>query len=182
MKRLTDFVIIWKTTEGRCWAGMNAEQSKQIEKLYMEMFDKLMTYARSSLDSEPLAEEAVQETFGIACQKPEKLCGSPNPKGWLVLTLRNTIHNMKSSRATAKRILERYLMTQIKDISFSEDRIDLNILYENIADTEEFKLLSEMAIEGRSHEEMARKRGITISACKKRVQRAKEKLQRKIGK
>lgn len=159
---------------------MNAEQRQRIEELYLEMFDKLMAYARSCLDSEALAEEAVQETFRIACQKPEVVCSSLNSPGWLVLTLKNTIRNMKSNRATAKRIVERYLVTQIKDISFSEDRIQLNILYENVADTEEFKLLSELAIEGRAHEEMARSRGITVSACKKRVQRAKEKLQRKI--
>ena len=69
---------------------------------------------------------------------------------------------------------------QVKELSFTEDKVNLNILYENIADTEEFKLLSEMAIEGKSHEEMAKARGITVSACKKRVQRAKEKLQKKI--
>ena len=161
---------------------MNAEQSKQIEKLYLEMFDKLMVYARSSLDSEALAEEAVQETFRIACQIPERLCDSPNPQGWLVLTLKNTIRNMKSSRATAKRIMETYLLSQLKEASFSEDRINLNIMYENVADMEEFKLLKEMVVEGRSHEEMAKVRGISISACKKRVQRAKEKLQTKIHK
>lgn len=161
---------------------MNVEQSKQIENLYLEMFDKLMAYARSNLDNEALAEEAVQETFRIACQIPERLCGSPNPQGWLVLTLRNTIRNMKSNRATAKRIMETYLLSQLKDASFSEDRINLNIMYENVADMEEFKLLKELVVEGRSHEEMAKARGITISACKKRVQRAKEKLQTKIDK
>lgn len=161
---------------------MNAEQSKQIEKLYLEMFDKLMVYARSSLDSEALAEEAVQETFRIACQIPERLCDSPNPQGWLVLTLKNTIRNIKSNRATAKRIMETYLLSQLKEASFSEDRINLNIMYENVADMEEFKLLKEMVVGGRSHEEMAKARGISISACKKRVQRAKEKLQTKIGK
>jgi len=34
--------------------------------------------------------------------------------------------------------------------------------------------------DGRSHLEMANARGITVSACKKRVQRAKEKLKNKI--
>lgn len=159
---------------------MDPEQRKQIGKLYQEMFDKLMVYARVNLDSESLAEEAVQETFRIACQKPECLCNSLNPQGWLVITLKNTIRNMKSSRATAKRIVETYMMTQLKEISITEDRVNLNVLYENVADMEEFKLLSELAIEGRSHEEMARSRGITINACKKRVQRAKETLQRKI--
>ena len=159
---------------------MDATQHGYIEKLYIEMFDKLMAYARSTLSNESLAEEAVQETFRIACQKPEQLCGSANPQGWLVLTLRNTIRNMNSNRATAKKIVDRYLMAHYKEISFSEDRLQLNILYEDIADMEEFKLLSEMAIEGKSHKEMAEARGITIGACKKRVQRAKEKLQKMI--
>ena len=160
--------------------GMNTEQSARIAGLYLEMFHKLMAYARVSLENEALAEEAVQETFRIACQKPEKLFESPNPQGWLVLTLRNTVRNMKSNRATAQRIVERYLVTQIKDVSVLEDGINLRVLYENVADTEEFKLLAEMAIEGKSHEEMAKSRGISINACKKRVQRAKEKLQQKI--
>ena len=66
--------------------------------------------------------------------------------------------------------------------SIIEDAVNLRILYDSLADSEEFKLLYEMAIEGHSHEEMAASRGISLSACKKRVQRAKQVLQRKIGK
>lgn len=161
---------------------MKLDQKETIESLYMEMFDKLMVYGRINLDSESLAEEAVQETFRIACQKPDKICSSPNPRGWLVQTLKNTICNMKRNRAVAKRIVEQYMMTQMKELSISEDRIHVNILYDNVADTEEFKILTEMAIEGRSHEEMAKARGITVNACKKRVQRAKETLRKKIEK
>lgn len=159
---------------------MNAEQKRVIGELYQEMYEKLMVYARLNLDSEPLAEEAVQETFHIACQKPDRVCSSENPQGWIVVTLKNTIRNMKRNRETARRIVETCMMAQLREFSVTEDRINLNVLYENVADTEEFKLLSEMAIEGRSHEEMARSRGITVSACRKRVQRAKETLQRKI--
>ena len=161
---------------------MNLEQRGKIEELYREMFEKMKVYADCSLDNEALAEEAVQETFRIACQKPEELCESVNPQGWLVQTLKYTIRNMQSNRARAKRIVDRYLMTQIKDFAFSEDSLDLHVLYENVADTEEFKLLAEMTIEGRSHLEMANSRGISVSACKKRVQRAKETLRRKIEK
>lgn len=159
---------------------MDAEQNRKIEELYREMFEKMKVYACCSLDNEALAEEAVQETFRIACQKPEQLCESANPRGWLVQTLKYTIRNIHRNRETAKRIMEKYLMTQIDDFTFSEDRIDFHILYENVADTEELKLLAEMAIEGRSHLEMANSRGISVSACKKRVQRAKEALRRKI--
>ena len=56
----------------------------------------------------------------------------------------------------------------------------MNILYQDIADTDDFKLLSEIAIEGKSHKEIAQSMGITVDTCKKRVQRAKEKLQQKL--
>lgn len=159
---------------------MNAEQKHKIEELYLEMFEKMKIYAGCSLENEALAEEAVQDTFRIACQKPEQLCESVNPRGWLVQTLKYTICNMQSNRATAKRIVEMYLHTQLKDFTVLEDKLDLNVLYGNVADSEEFKLLAEMAIEGKSHLEMAEIRGISVSACKKRVQRAKETLRRKI--
>ena len=159
---------------------MTVDHKLKIEELYLEMFEKLKIYACCSLDNDALAEEAVQETFRIACQKPEDLCKSVNPRGWLVQTLKYTINNIRSNQASAKRIVEKYLMTQIKDFSLSEDRLDLHILYEDVADTEEFKLLVEMAIEGRSHLEMANSRGISVDACKKRVQRAKEALRKKI--
>lgn len=160
---------------------MNADQRRKIEELYLEMFDKMMVYARCSLDNESLAEEAVQETFRIACQKPEQLCESDNPQGWLVQTLKYTILNIKSSCAAARKILEGYAIYQNESLAVSEDRLQLHFLYEDVADTEEFALLTEMAIEGRSHLEMAKRRGISVSACKKRVQRAKETLRRKIS-
>ena len=72
---------------------MNAEQSRKITELYIEMYDKLMMVARKNEDTEALAEEAVQETFSIACQKPEECLESSSPQGWLVLTLRNVIRN-----------------------------------------------------------------------------------------
>lgn len=159
---------------------MNVDHSRQIEDLYLEMFDKLKAYARSILESDALAEEAVQETFRIACQKPESVCSCPNPQGWIFITLKNTIRNIQSNRATAKRILEMYLLVEAGETVFSNDKLSIEVTYENVADTEEFQLLKELAIEGKSHEEMAVARGITVSACKKRVQRAKEKLQQKL--
>ena len=159
---------------------MNAEQSKQIEQLYLQMYDMLLAYARSSLLEDALAEEMVQETFRIACQKPSELCGSQNPQGWLVKTLKFTIQNAKRSRESARQVLLAYLAAQNQQASFSEDQVRLEVLYENIADLEEFKLLKEMAVDGKSHLEMALARGISVSACKKRVQRAKELLQKKL--
>ena len=158
---------------------MTSDQRRRIEEFYLEMYDRLFIYARSALDNEPLAEEAIQETFRIVCTKPEDLLSSPNPKGWIVNTLKYTIQNMKRSRDKANVLLTQYLAAN-SSVAFSEDRISLEVTYENVARSEEFSLIKEMAVDGRSHLEMAQSRGISVAACKKRVQRAKEFLRRKI--
>lgn len=159
---------------------MTLDQQKKIEAFYLEMYDRLLIYARSALDNESLAEEAIQETFRIVCTKPEELLISPNPKGWVVNTLKYTIQNMKRSRDKANALLNQYLAANSSSVAFSEDRISLEVIYENVAHSEEFQLIKEMAVEGRSHLEMAQARDISVAACKKRVQRAKEFLRRKI--
>lgn len=159
---------------------MNDEQNKIIEQLYLELFDRMMAYARSSLQSESQAEEAVQETFRIACMKPEELCTSQNPRGWLLNTLKFTIQNKKRCNDNANRLLTDYVASQSRENAVSEDKIRLEVLYGNLADLDEFKLLQEMVVDGKSQLEMAQDRGISLDACKKRVQRAKEKLRKKI--
>ena len=159
---------------------MNPKYSKQIESLYLEMYDMMLSYAKCSFEEVSLAEEAIQETFRIACQKPEQLCESVNPKGWLVNTLKFTIRNMKRSRENARQILSTCLIAQNEPVAYSEDKLPLRLMYEDVADLEEFKLIKEMVIDGKSHLEMANARGISVNACKKRVQRAKETLKKKM--
>jgi RNA polymerase sigma-70 factor (ECF subfamily) len=159
---------------------LTSEQQKRIEEFYLEMYDLLLIYARNALENDSLAEEAIQETFRIVCTKPRELLTSPNPRGWLLNTLKYTIQNMKRSRDRANVLLMQYVAAHSESIAFSEDRISLEVSYENVAQTEEFQLIRELAIEGRSHLEMAQARGITVDNCKKRVQRAKEFLRRKI--
>lgn len=159
---------------------MFADNNSQIEALYMELYDKLIVYAESALGSLPLAEEAVQETFKIACQKPQSVCASPNPQGWIFNTLKFTIKNMRSNQASARHLLERYMFVQAEELTAAPDHVSVDVMYQNVANTEDFQILKELAIEKKSHEEMAAKRGITVNACKKRVQRAKEKLQKKL--
>lgn len=156
---------------------MNAEQKARIEALYLEMYERMLAYARASMDSEAVAEEMVQETFRIACQSPEKLCESANPQGWLILTLKHTIRNTQKNRINSRKLLEKYLLVRLREAASLEAA---NALFDGMEDLEEFRLLSEMILEGRSHAEMAHSRGISVAACKKRIQRAKETLRKKL--
>ena len=159
---------------------MTSDQRRRIEAFYLEMYELLFIYARNTLGNDSLAEEAIQETFRIVCQKPEDLLSSPNPKGWIINTLKFTIQNIKRSRDRANILLTQYIAAHSSSVAFSEDRISLEVTYENVAHSEEFQLIKEIAVEGKSHLEIAQTRGITVAACKKRVQRAKEFLRRKI--
>ena len=159
---------------------MTLDQRKRIEEFYLEMYDLLLIYAKKAMDSESLAEEAIQETFRIVCMKPDDLLSSPNPKGWILNTLKFTIQNMKRSRDKANILLSQYLAAHSQSVTFSEDRVSLEITYGNVAQSEEFQLIKEMAVDGKSQLELAQARGISLAACKKRVQRAKEFLRRKL--
>ena len=159
---------------------MTAEQRSQISKLYYEMYEKLRMYAKSNLANKALAEEAVQETFRIACMKPEELLTSPNPAGWLLNTLRNTIRNTKHTCANAEKLLDACRKNQCVEEYSAEEVLPLQVVYGDIAETDAFQLIWEMAVEGRSQLEMAQRRGISLDACKKRVQRAKEFLRKRI--
>ena len=48
--------------------GLAAHQEEIIAQLYREMYRKLVVYAENALN-DSLAEEAVQDTFRIACSK-----------------------------------------------------------------------------------------------------------------
>lgn len=160
---------------------MNAEQKKFIDALFVELRRKLIFYADGSLNNIALAEEAVQEAFAIACKKPEEVCGSPNPKGWLVNTTMNVIRNIESRQRTARKVIADLPEYRPELMAAPEHPLDLRLQYGDIADTKEFHLVYAMAEEGRSIIELADELGISVDACKKRAERSRKFLQEKIN-
>lgn len=159
---------------------MDARYRKEIERLYLQMYSMLFQYAKSVLSSPSQAEEAVQDTFRIACQKPEALCESPNPEGWLVKTLKYVLANAMHTQASSQRILQRYSAHTEMDRP-SDQRMALEVLYEDLAQEEAFRLLKALAVEGKSYPEVAREQHISLVACRKRVERARRFLREKLS-
>ena len=85
--------------------GLNNSQKDKVSQLYHEMHDMLFSYANSVFKNKDLAEEAVQDTFRIACGKVESMLTSNNPRGWLVNTLKNVIRTTEYERATLNRLV-----------------------------------------------------------------------------
>ncbi len=147
------------------------------EQLYSRLYPMLFEYARSSLDSDSLAREAVQDTFAIAFQKPRALYRSPDPLGYLVNILKRVLMNTLHAQDDARRILLDYFSSNINHVSLSSECISLEI--DGMDGLEEFKLLKEYALDGKSYWEMAQARGISTAACRKQAEQAMEFLRKK---
>lgn len=145
--------------------------------LYLEMYDMLLIYAERALDNQhALAEEAVQDTFRICWMKMDEVVVSENPKGWLLETLKNVIRNIRRSQARYANLLLALNKTFPAADPAAEDEIGLDLAYGDLKDNPDYQLLKEFVLEHRSIKELAREREITVDACKKRIQRAKERL------
>lgn len=161
--------------------GLTPKQDHEITRLYHEMHQMLFSYASNALKDRSLAEEAVQDTFRIACSKPDVLLTSPNPKGWLTITLKYVIENIRRSRARWTKFAAR-LITMAEantDLIFTlpdEESIALETICTKVLDAEEFRLLKRVVQDKLTMAEAAQEFNINVEACKKRIQRAKMKL------
>lgn len=146
-----------------------------IEELYMSMYSSMLYYAQNALGDRRLAEEAVQDAFRIAVAKPDSLAESPNPQGWMFLTLKNVIGNIRQSKAyLSETLLPLYLPSRSSDHKDKE----LILALAQFLGEEDFLLVSMVALEGHTLIEAAEKLGISVSACRKRFSRAKGKLKK----
>jgi len=130
------------------------------------------------LDSTSQAEEAVQETFRIACTKPEDVLGSINPVGWLVKTLKNVISNMRRTQARLNRMIMSSIPYQDIIVEAPDKAENIDTMYSDLLKPEEYELLKKIVVNQYSVLDAANELGISVEACKKRVQRAKNKLKR----
>ena len=163
-------------------SGMKPEEKELIDRLYFEMYESLVGYANSYLNDQHRAEELTQEVFVSAVRKPESLLNSPNPKGWLYKAMWNMVQNSNRVTARQMKLIADFLSVNGREVTVSIDQPDLKLQFGDLADTEEFKLIYDMAVLGKSQQEMAAERGITVINCKKRVERAKKFLRRKLSK
>ncbi len=157
---------------------MTAEQEQWIENLYLEMYDLLFHYSNAIVHDDSQSEEAVQETFRIACDKPEAILESPNPQGWVMNTLKGVLQNqLRKNRKQSDLFVQMEVPEEI--LKGEADPLAVELLYGNVAETKEFQLIRAVS-EGETMKELSQRLGISEDSCKKRVQRSRHFLRRKI--
>lgn len=158
---------------------LNCEQQHIIEDLYKQTYHQLFIYARSGFRDHDLAEEAVQDTFRIACVKIDDLVACPNPDGWLMNTLKFTMRNIKKKQAhtnalfVSSRELDENIAVLSPEISPETEAACIDILGEA-----DYQMLKQVALKELTIREAAMKHGLSEEACSKRIQRNKKKLKK----
>ena len=164
--------------------AITKEQGRYIEQIFKNMYGSLYAYAVSNLKNDFQAEEAIQETFCIICQRPQDMLTSPNPNGWVMQTLKNVLKNTKRRNETLKKY---FTAAENADVEWvcdprSEACDDVDLLYAGLIREEDFYLLKQIILESRTMLDMAEELGISVEACKKRFQRAEKKFREEISK
>lgn len=85
----------------------------------------------------------------------------------------------------AKQIAYYYHLTVLPLIASCDNanhELEFSALYSDLVGAEDFDLLVKIAVEGDTIADVAAELGITVEACKKRVQRAKARLKKALEK
>lgn len=161
--------------------SVNEKQSEFIETMYRQMYPQLLNYSYNAFQNYSMAQEAVNEAFRIACEKPDEFMNSPNPKGWITLTLKYAIKNILRNKVRIQKTMFASISAgQAEPATSRDDAVSLDAMYSNIIDPEDYRLLKLVILERWSLLEAAEEFGISLEACKKRVQRAKKKMKQKL--
>ena len=149
-----------------------------LEQIYREMYPTLYAYALRILKDHALAEEAIQDTFCIACAKREQALSNPKPRGWLMLTLKHVMQNTLRTQRKLQKLL--FLSAGEGLPAEAPELLDVDVLFGDVSDSEDYRLLKRVALDRCSISELAQDLDISVEACKKRVQRARKRLQKKL--
>lgn len=152
---------------------MNTLQHDFLDNLFREKSQAMFSYALRSLNDPLCAEDVVMLAFSVAVKNVDKLMNSPNPQGWLMKTLKHKIAHEKLS------LSRRPVTVPIESL----DNFPINDTPEPLPalsclTSDEDKLVELIYGEKRSIAEAASELHISESACKKRLQRLRDKIKK----
>ena len=161
---------------------MTVEQDQFFTKIYKERRKSLLMYAESALGNHAMAEDAVQQAFEIGWRKIEDFQNSPKPEGWIFRSLEFVVNNMKSRLRTERRVIAITDEYRPDLVTAPADPLPLRVHFGDLVDLPQFRIVYEMEIQDRTLAEIAKDLGISETACKKRAERARKYLQKKLRK
>lgn len=155
------------------------DKTESIEQVYRSFYGGLFIFANSKLRNRELAEEAVQETFRIACSKPNEFRAATNKNGWLVEVLKQVMMDIQKHRAKDIELMAAIANTPSEALR-TYDPAKVEMLYGNYMNDLDFRILVRFSVYGDSIAVISKNTGLSISAVKKRLERARKKYREKL--
>lgn len=154
-----------------------------IERLFCLEYNRLFVYAEACLVDQDFADVVVQDTFYEAVKNSDALLEHPNPAEWLVRTLRNKIRSCgRSMNRYLRRFLSRETACGLPDREDApENRINAASVFfimEKELRPDDFYLLRRIALDRVSLRTVSRELGISVGACRNRLERIRKKLRK----
>lgn len=163
---------------------MRKEETEQIEQLYREYRNKIVVHIFRFTGDWDSANEGAQEVFRIACEKREILLAAKNPIGWLTQIAKNVgLNALKKKQQRETHFLS------LEDISeehqpFVIDQELTSIIEDDTLNgyfsKEEQELFRQIYIEGLPYDTVAETHGLSVAACRKRIERLRHRVKRAI--
>lgn len=141
------------------------------DKLYTENFKDLFKYAYRLTYEKNMAEEIVQDAFAEAYRKIELLSKHENPVGWLYVTTKNIARVYIREYQKLKKLLP----LEDNEIAVADEERE-ELLLRNYLNREETNIIIKFYLEKKPLIEISREYDITLSACKMRLKRARDKF------
>ncbi len=161
--------------------GMKDDRRARFVALYEDHADAVMSYCLRLLDAST-AEDAVSDTFLTAWRKLDDV--PQEPRGWLIVTARNTIRNRYRTQARALDVKDHLqqitrLAADPADVT-AERRADLLTALASLTDDEREAILL-VSWDGLTGFEAARALRCSHGALRVRVHRARQKMAAALG-
>ena len=150
-----------------------------IENFYQKNYYKLYIHACAILGRGSEAEVAVQEAFLAACKKPDEFVHSQSHIGWLKKAVENeALHILREQKYTAALFLSiEELSPGQEPVALDSTSFELTEFCRGAVSKAELDFFFRIAKRESSFQIEAEKQGIGLSACYKRFEHIRKKLQ-----
>ena len=161
---------------------MDVNQKRTLVEQWYRQYSKLLFHAACLLDTPDAAEEIVQETFRIVMETDD-LEQVEYSKTWLRKIVYNVVQNRQRRQERFASVpIDGDEGTSVEELGSHEDEPDVELEYGGIVSAEDLHLLRLSSVEQHTYSEIAEELGISAEACRKRVDRAKKELRKKLEK
>lgn len=167
------YIIITTLMYGRAHR-MKKKYEIFFDKLYIDNYSNLLKYAYRLTNMKNIAEEILQDAYSEAYRKIEVLYKHENPVGWLYIAVKNI------SKAYLREIIDMNKRLSLDTYELATtDEVSHEIFLQNYLSKEEADILLKFYVNRLTLLELSEEYAISLSACKMRLKRTREKFFKK---